>query len=94
MYMRLVRFALQDGKQSLAKEIAADLIPAIKSQPGCESAVFFGGEGDGECGLAVLWDTEEHANAAAAMISPRLEQHLAGNLKAPPDRRLFPVLQR
>ena len=44
------------------------------------------------CGLAVLWDTQEHADAASAVIRPKLDQHLSGNVSAPPDARLFPVL--
>jgi hypothetical protein len=74
-----------------ARALADDLIPAIKQQPGCLSAVFFGGD-DGESGLAVLWDTEEHANAAAVIIRPKLDQHLTGHISGPPDARLFTVL--
>ena len=42
--------------------------------------------------LSQRWDSQEHAASAAAVISPRLEQHLAGNVTGPPDRRLFPVI--
>ena len=91
MYLRLVRFTLSAAGRATAQAMADDLTPAIKQQPGCQSAIFFAGE-DGEGGLAVLWDSQEHADAAAAVISPRLEQHLAGNVSGPPDRRLFPVL--
>ena len=72
--------------------MATDLTAAIKQQPGCISAAFFGGGDDGESGLCVLWDSQEHADAAATVISPRLEQHLAGNLIGQPERRLFRVL--
>jgi hypothetical protein len=40
----------------------------------------------------VLWDTRENADAAAAVIGPRLQQHLAGNVKGEADIRLFPVV--
>ena len=92
MYLRLVRFTLSDGSRSGAQAIANDLIPAIKQQPGCESAVFFGGGEDGECGLFVLWDSQEHADTAAAIIRPRLNEHIAGKVSGPPDARLFSVL--
>lgn len=91
MYLRLVRFGLSEGSRSQAQVLADDLIPAVKQQPGCLSAVCFGGD-DGESGLAVLWDTQEHANAAAGLIRPKLDQHLAGHISAPPDARLFTVL--
>ncbi len=91
-YLRLVRFTLSDEGRLQAKAMADDLIPAIKEQPGCMSATFFGGGDDGEAGLTVLWDSQEHADAAAAVISPRLQKHLSGNISAPPDARLFPVI--
>ena len=92
MYLRLVRFTLSEGNRSHAQAMASDLIPAIKQQPGCMSATFFGGGEDGESGLCVLWDGQEHADAAAAVISPRLQQHLAGNVSGQPNVRLFPVI--
>jgi len=91
MYLRLVRFNLSAESRATAQAMASDLVPAIKQQPGCMSAAFFGGE-DGEDGLAVLWDSREHADAAAAVISPRLQGHLAGNVSRPAEMRLFPVL--
>ena len=90
MYLRLVRFTLSEGSRSRAQTMASDLIPAIQQQPGCMNATFFGGGEDGECGLCVVWDSQEHADAAAAVISPRLQQHLAGNVSGQPDIRLFP----
>ena len=92
MYLRLVRFTLSEGSRSGAQAMAADLIPAIKQQPGCVSAMFFGGGEDGESGICVVWDSQEHADAAAAVIGPKLEQHLAGKVSGPPERRLFPVI--
>ncbi|MDP9237608.1 MAG: hypothetical protein M3P30_09480 [Chloroflexota bacterium] len=92
MFLRLVRFTLSKSSHSQAQAIASDVIPAIKQQPGCVSAIFFGGGEDGESGLCVLWDSEAHANAAAPVIRPKLDQHLAGSVDGPPDIRLFPVL--
>ena len=38
MYLRLVRFNLSAEGRSKAQAMADDLIPAIKQQPGCQSA--------------------------------------------------------
>lgn len=92
MYLRLVQFTLAENARGRAQTIADDLIPAIKQLAGCQSAGFFGGGEDGDCGLVVFWDTQEHADEAAGVIGPKLEAHLAGNVTAPPNRRLFPVL--
>ena len=91
-YIRLVRFTLSQSSLSQAPTMAQDLIPAIQQQPGCLSAVFFGGGDDGECGICVHWDSQEHADAAAAIISPQLQRHLRGNTTGQPEMRLFPVL--
>jgi quinol monooxygenase YgiN len=92
MVLRLVQFTLSERARERAQAMADDLISAIKQQPGCLSAIFYGGGADGESGICVLWDSQDHADAAAQFISPRLEAHLAGNVTAPPKRRLFPVI--
>jgi quinol monooxygenase YgiN len=92
MFARLVRFSLGPGKQTVAQALANDLVPAISELPGCRSAVVFADAGDGECGIFVLWDSQENADAAAGKIRPRLDEHLRGHLQSPPDARLFEVL--
>ena len=91
MFLRLVRFTFNESGRGRAQVIADDLVARIKGQPGCQSACFFS-ESDGASGLAVLWDTQEHANAAAAVIRPQLDAHLAGQVTGPPDAGLFPVI--
>jgi hypothetical protein len=93
MYARLVSFALQSGKESVAAELARDLIPAISREPGCRAATCFGDASSGQYYLYVLWASEEDANAAARIMAPRLERHLAGNTVAPPERNLYPVIE-
>jgi quinol monooxygenase YgiN len=90
-YARLVRFTCNPGDEAPAKMIAEDLAPQIRHQPGCEQVVVFG-DTNGDGGIFVLWDSQEHADAAAEIIRPKLQEHLAGHVTAPPDTRLFPVL--
>jgi quinol monooxygenase YgiN len=93
MYARLVRFSLGQGKSAVAEALAADLAPRISALPGCHGVTVFGDEG-GECGLFVLWDTQAHADEAAAVIRPRLMEHIEPHLQSPPDARLFHVLSK
>lgn len=93
MYVRLVHFALQNGKRSLATDLARDLVPAIHQQPGCQAVSCFGDADSGEYYLYVLWSSQEEADAAARVISPKLERHLAGSVVAPPERHLYPVIE-
>ena len=93
VYVRLVRFSFGPGKEDAIHELAHDLIPAISAQTGCKAALCFGDTSSGEYGLFVQWDSREHADAASAVISPRLSQHLAGKVQGPPDIHLFEVIQ-
>ena len=94
MYARLVRFSLGPGKRDVAQKLADDLSPQIAAMPGCKSVTVFGDESDGQCGIFVLWDSEANANAAAQVIRPQLEQHLAGHAQVAPEARLFEVLSK
>ena len=92
MYARLVTFNFGTGSRSKVEALAGDLAPAIRAQKGCEGVTFFG-DTDGEAGLFVLWETREDADAAAAVIGPILQKGLAGNIQAPPNIRLFEVIE-
>ena len=94
MYARLVRFSFGAGKHGEAQAIADDLAPLIAAQAGCEGVTVFGDDSDGEYGLFVLWNSENDANAAAQVIRPKLDEHLAGKIQRPPDARLFKVISK
>ena len=92
MYARLVRFSMGPGKHAVAQAVADQLAPLIAAQPGCESVTVFGDKSDGEYGIFVLWDSQDNASSAARVIRPKLDAHLAGNLRGVPDARLFTVI--
>jgi quinol monooxygenase YgiN len=92
MYIRLVQFTFGPGMRSKVEELAAELGPAIEAQDGCNGVTFFGDDSDGEYGLSVLWESQENADAAAAVISPKLQRALAGNVQGPPSIRLYEVI--
>jgi quinol monooxygenase YgiN len=92
VYARLVRFGLGTGNHVAAQALADDLAPQISAQPGCHGVTVFGNAEDGEYGIFVLWDSQASADAASAVIRPKLNEHLSGKLQAPPDARLFEVL--
>jgi quinol monooxygenase YgiN len=94
MYARLVRFSFGPGKRAEAQAIADDLAPLIAAQPGCESVTVFGDDSDGQYGIFVLWDSEDHAETAAQTVRPKLNEHLEGNVQSPPEARLFEVLSK
>lgn len=91
MYARLVRFTGDGTARPAAQALADELAPAIAEQPGCLGVSVFGDDSE-EYGVFVLWDSQEHAAAAAAIIRPQLDTHLNGHVTGPPDARLFQVL--
>jgi len=93
MFARLVRFELAPGSDAKAQALADELTPLIAEQPGCQAVTVFGDHGDGQYGIYVLWDTQEHADTAARVVRPQLDKHLAGSVAAPPEARLFSVLR-
>ena len=94
MFARLVLFNFGPGMRSAADELAGDLAPPqIRGLRGCKSVTVFGDDLDGQYGLFVLWDTQEDADAAASVIAPQLQAHLAGKVTEEPTRRLFTVIE-
>ena len=93
MFARLVLFNFGPGMRSAADELAGDLAPQIRGLRGCNSVIVFGDDLDGQYGLFVLWDTQEDADAAASVIAPQLQAHLAGKVTEEPTRRLFAVIE-
>ena len=60
---------------------------------GFKRVTFFGDETVGEYGSLSLWESKEDAEAAAAVIGPKLQQAVSGIAKEPPTRRFFEVYE-
>ena len=94
MNLRLVQFSLGSGNRAAAETLAKELVPAIRSQPGCQSCTFFADQEAGDYGLVVLWESREAADAAAGVIGPILMggvNEAKGTMQGPP--RLFDVIE-
>lgn len=92
MYARLVRFALAPDQEAVATNLARDLVPEIRRQPGCRAVSCFGDAGSGQYMLYVLWNSQEEADAAARIMRPKLDQHLSGHVLMSPEAGLFRVI--
>jgi len=92
MYIRLVRFGFQPGRQDVAQRLADDLVRQIAAQPGCHGVTCFGDNERSEYGLYVRWETQESADAAAVVIRPQLNSYLEGNVARPPEMGLYQVI--
>jgi hypothetical protein len=91
MNLRLVQFNFPE--RSNAEALASEIVPAIRSQPGCERCAFFADYETGDYGLVVLWQSKEAAEAAAAVISPMLMRGIEKGNGTVQSRRLFEVFE-
>ena len=93
MYAQLLMLTLGPGTRSTGEKLADQFAPALRAMQGFKTITFFGDETTGEYGSLTLWETKEDAEAAAAVMGPKLEQAVSGIAKAPPTRRFFEVYE-
>ena len=93
MYAQLLTLTLGSGMRSAGEKLADQFAPALRAMKGFKTVTFFGDETTGEIGSLTLWETKEDAEAAAAVMGPKLEQAVSGIAKAPPTRRFFEVYE-
>ena len=93
MYSRLVTFRVGPGKRSTIEELVDEFDPLYRAQKGFRHLFVIGDDATGEYGSFSVWETKEDAEAANAVIAPRLQQALTGLLEGPPDRWFFKVLE-
>lgn len=93
MYASLSVVKLGPGMRSAAEKMANQFAPALRALKGFKRVTFFGDETVGEYGSLSLWESKEDAEAAAAVIGPKLQQAVSGMAKEPPTRRFFEVYE-
>ena len=93
MYARLVIFKVGPGKHSTIKGLVDEFDDLYRAQKGFRHVFILGDEASGEYGSFSVWESKEDAEAANAVIAPRLQQALSGLLQGPPERWGFEVLE-
>ena len=74
MHVRLVRFSVSQGATAAADAVKANVLPTIREQFRLGSMTFFGDEVEGEYGIVIVWESEDHANTAAISVVPKLQE--------------------
>jgi heme-degrading monooxygenase HmoA len=93
MYARLVIFKVGAGNRSTIEGLVDEFDALYRAQKGFRHVFIIGDEATGEYGSFSVWDSEEDAEAANAVIAPRLQQALTSLLQGPPERWGFEVLE-
>jgi heme-degrading monooxygenase HmoA len=65
-FARLTRFPIKRDKKNEAQQTSRQFEQQLHDLPGHESTIFFF-DPDGALTVVTVWDTEEHANGAAAI---------------------------
>ena len=93
MYASLSIIKLGPGMRSTAEKIADQSVPTLKAMKGFKGVTFLGDVTVGEYSSLSLWESKEDAEAAAAVMAPKVEQAVSGIAKEPPTRRFFEVYE-
>jgi heme-degrading monooxygenase HmoA len=93
MYARLVIFEVGAGKHSTIEALVDEFDALYRAQKGFRQVLILGDEASGEYGSFSVWESKEDAEAANAVIAPRLQQALSGLLQGPSERWGFEVLE-
>ena len=71
MYVMSLRVDIEEGRSDDSlKYLHAEVVPGTKTLPGFVKGMWFGDETNGNA--AIVFDTREHAEDAAANVSSRL----------------------
>ncbi len=93
MYARLVIFKVGPGNRSTIEKLVDEFDPLYRAQKGFRHVFIIGDDASSEYGSFSVWESQEDAEAANAVIAPRLQQALTNLLQGPPDRWFFEVLE-
>ena len=93
MYTRLVIFKVGPGMRSRMEQLVDPFDRLYRAQKGFKYVSIFGDHASGEYGSYSVWESQEDAEAANAVIAPQLQQALTGLLQGPPSRWFFEVLE-
>jgi heme-degrading monooxygenase HmoA len=93
MYFRTVSFKATPGRKSEIVAIADKFVPLIKSQEGNQGCKFLIDDEAGEYGMIINWDTQEHAEAAKAVVGPQLIPMLGEIASGPVSINLYEVYE-
>jgi heme-degrading monooxygenase HmoA len=92
MHARLVIFKLGPGQRSTIQALAREFDPLYRAQPGFKGLHVIADDLSGQYGSFSVWESQADADAANAVIAPRLQRALAGRLADPPNRWFFEVV--
>ena len=85
MHARLFMMNLGPGMRDAATGVANEAYKLSKGMPGFVSATYMiFDEASGDYGSLTVWKTESDADAAAAKLTPWVQQKIGDRFKAPP----------
>jgi len=93
MYATLTTLQLGPGMRSAGEKTADQSASLLKNLKGFKSATFFADDEIGQYLSLNVWETKEDAEAAWAIIGPKMQEAIGSILKAPPTRQVFELYE-
>ena len=93
MIARLILMNFGPGTRSAGEKVADQFAPIHKTMKGFKDVIFFADFETGECGSLSMWESKEDAEAAAALMRPKLMEAVGSMLKGPPTVKMFELYE-
>ena len=93
MFVSLNLITIGTQMRSTAEKIADQGLSTVKTLKGFRGVTFFGDVTVGEYGSLSVWESKEDAEAAAAVMGPKVEGAVKGIATAPPTRRIYELYE-
>lgn len=89
MYAVLSQFTVAPGMWAQMAKSTDRFYAQVKTMKGYKQATFFADNDAGKYNALVMWDSKASADAAYAVLGPRVQQGLGPILKGPTVRQGF-----
>ena len=93
MYVTLTTFSYKPGMREALEKVADNQFTASQGIKGWKSMTYFINPEENECGSFIIWDSKEDAEAAWAIVGPKIQEAMSELLTAPPKRSVYEVLK-
>ena len=93
MYATLSTYQFGPGMRPTGEKSADQSASLIKNLKGFKRITFFADVEIGQYMSLTIWETKEDAEAAYAVIAPKMQEAVGSILKAPPTRKIFEVYE-
>jgi len=91
MYVTLTTFSYKPGMREAVEKVADNQFTASQDMKGLKSMTYFINPEENGFGSFIIWDSKADAEAAWAIVGPKIQETMSDILTAPPTRSVYEV---